>query len=342
MELYLYCLLAVICLLLSLSRTDAEKRSLDIGLFFLLCLLSLVVRQYLQVDMGTYARAMDYKLGDMFKEIYFLRNIVFWGINSFLFHLGVSPRLIFFLWDAVSFITILEVRRRLSLPYYFVPLFYVSFLGVFGLQNIYRQYLASVFLLYSFSIISESRGKSFLFFLISALIHESSFLLLGVLFILLPKKAMRNSFFSLFLVVVIMGTLFVVMNTEDDLSRATGQDMSKAYLLVFILISFAALLTISWQGRKAEASSVNRKLQITLYALTINITAYMVMGGSLYYERISILLLPVMLIVLIDALCCYKQRRILSLTFSTILMAPTFIFESTRLFLLNDPTSISY
>ena len=223
----------------------------------------------------------------------------------------------------------IKSRKNTGLPYYFIPLFYVSFVGVFGLQNIYRQYIASVFLLYILSTSYNMRWKFFVLLMIAALIHSGSLIFVGAVWITSQRKKVSGLLYSLMMMalVVLSPKLFATDYLEN-----TGSNFNILYLLIIILCASFCMYTWRKLGHRVN---FRKDMLTVVYLLVIAFTAYWVQGTSLYYERIGLFILPLMMMYTVKYIDYYRQRRIMNVILSLVLILPTFTFAATRLMLSN-------
>lgn len=328
-EYIVYAFLSLLTLVYAANgdREDSAKR--DIITFIALVVLSLIVRVNPHSDMIVYIESMKVDFTDMLSLPYYLKNIVFWGTNSLLYSAGLSPNIILYAWDIVTFILMIKTRRNIGLPYYFIPLFYVSFVGVFGLQNIYRQYIASVFLLYILSTLYSKQWKFFALLMVAALIHSGSLMFVGAVWIASQRKKVPGYLYSLMLVVMVV--LSPKLFATDYLEN-TGSNFNILYLLTIILCASFCIYTWHMLGHRVD---FRKDILTIVYLLVIAVTAYWVQGTSLYYERIGLFILPLMMMYTVKYIEYYRQRRIMNVILSLVLIIPTFTFAASRLMLSN-------
>ncbi len=324
---YIFLSLLTIVFAVTDYRKDSSKR--DFLVFVVLVVLSLVIRANPHSDMLVYIESMRVSFREMLSTPYYLKNILFWGTNSLFYAAGISPYVILFVWDVVSFVLMIRVRKNIGLPYYFIPLFYVSFIGVFGLQNIYRQYIASVFLLYILSSSYSKQWKFFALLVVAALIHSGSLMFVGAVWIASQRKKVPGYLYALMLVVMVV--LSPKLFATDYLEN-TGSNFNILYLLTIILCASFCIYTWRMLGHRVD---FRKDILTIIYLLVIAVTAYWVQGTSLHYERIGLFVLPLMMMYSVKYIDYYRQRCILNAILSLALILPTFTFTATRLMLTN-------
>lgn len=324
-----YIVLSLLTLVFAVNDYRKASFKRDFLVFVVLVVLSLVVRANPHSDMLVYIESMRVGFREMLSTPYYLKNILFWGTNSLFYAAGISPYVILFVWDVVSFVLMIRIRKNIGLPYYFIPLFYVSFIGVFDLQNIYRQYIASVFLLYILSASYSKQWKFFALLMVAALIHSGSLMFVGTVWIASQQKKVPGYLYSLMLAVMVV--LSPKLFATDYLEN-TGSNSNILYLLTIILSASFCIYTWRMLGNRID---FRKDILTIFYLLVIAVTAYWVQGTSLYYERIGLFILPLMMMYSVKYINYYRQRCILNAILSLVLILPTFTFTATRLMLTN-------
>lgn len=331
MEYAIYVYLAILTIILAFKGTVKRSKLLDGLLLGSLIVLSFIVRQNPHSDMIVYISSMRIPLQDLFVNESYLKNIVYWGTSSLLYHWGLSSSVVFYILDIASFILLLRARNIKHIPYYFIPLFYVSFIGIFGIQNIYRQYLATILLIYVYSIIRDRPLIGYFLFMVAVLIHNSSILMIGAIFIEQHNGVINKYIYTIGLLLM-MAVAPIVFST--DYMFNSGENYNTLYFLVVLLLTLFIIFTVrlgisSW----TEALST---LQMPLYFSGLGILSYFSMGTSLFYERVVLLLLPFLLLFVSQLIQLYKQRRFFNLGLAFILIIPTFTFSATQAMLNNS------
>ena len=147
------------------------------------------------LDLETYALEMR---GNLYTtDLYYLREFVFWLGSRLVYYLFQDEFISFLFMDCIWIITILKVGNRMALfkkenlNNALLVILMTSFPFVFGYENIYRQFYATVFALFSYSLISESYKKSLFFFVIAFFMHNTVVLLIPLYVV---KKLYRFNF----------------------------------------------------------------------------------------------------------------------------------------------------
>ena len=331
MEYVFYIYLAILTVVLAFKGTVMRSKLLDGLLLGSLIALSVIVRQNPHSDMIVYISSMEISPQDLFANEYFIKNIVYWGTTSLLYHWGLSPSLIFYILDLASFILLLRARKLKHIPYYFIPLFYVSFIGIFGFQNIYRQYLATILLIYVYSIIRKRPLIGYFLFMFAVLIHTSSILLIGAIFIERRDGVINKYIYAIGL--LLMMVLAPVVFSTDYMFNS-GENYNTLYLFVVLLLTLFIIFSVRL-GKSSWTEALST-LQVPLYFSGLGVLSYFSMGTSLFYERVVLLLLPFMILFVSQLIQLYKERRFFNLGLAIILIIPTFTFSATQAMLDNS------
>ncbi len=215
-----------------------------------LFLFMLVVRLYAfvysgyEADIHTYA--LEMKATSL--DFYYLREFVFWlGIRVF-YYFTESEFVTFILLD-ISWIYLLfcvsEHDKINNLGRGLVVVLATSFPFLFGYENIYRQFYASIVLLYAYSLVEVNYKKSIFILLITIFIHNVSLLLIPI-FIL--KKFFNFNIKDRFVIASFVSVLYILMlgyMAQYKSAISTGIDVSMLYLLLFC--AFFLMLIFSFK-----------------------------------------------------------------------------------------------
>lgn len=324
-----YIALSLLTIFLAIKGIQKASAKYDFVIFVALVTLSFIVRANPHDDMIVYINSMKLSFRDMLSQPYYLKNILFWGSNSLLYSAGLSPNLILLIWDIITFVLMLKVRKNTGLPYYFIPLFYTSFVGIFGLQNIYRQYIASILLLYIVTTSFRKQWKFYLLLVLTALIHSGSIIFAGAIWVKAQKKMPSGYWYILMLAMVVMLSpkLFATNHPEN-----TGSNFNILYLGTILFGATFCLFTQRTMRRKID---FGKDFLTIVYLLVIAFSAFLVQRTSLYYERIGLFILPLIMMYCVKYIRYYSQRRMMNVAFSLLLIFPTFSFTATQLMLYN-------
>lgn len=301
-----------------------------------LCLFMIIVRNSgLDTDMITYAKEMTSSGHNM----YYLREFVFWYSLRF-FHYIFNNEISVFLFMDIIWIFILYrtsinlgkeslIKNNLSLG--LIVVLSTSFPLFFGYENIYRQLYATIFSLYSYSLLKNNYKKSIFFFFISVFMHNTSIILLPIFFI--NKIFSAKIYLRVFLSLIISISFIMLFNyvSQFKSAKSTGVDMSLVYLFMFL--STFVMYLIKFKFRFLD---LFRKTPSLIIIITL-----MFGLSSLEYDMISERLGMMFLVFLLfdlyrysNTILKYSNRIVFRLFLLLVFSIPVLIFSSSRMFLL--------
>ncbi|MEJ5139573.1 MULTISPECIES: EpsG family protein [Acinetobacter] len=207
MTLFTYCFLCLI----TFCFVFVQKKHFLNYVFILLCLIgwSVVTRlNSIQQDLVVYSEVMTYNW-DFYKSFYVLREPVYWIISKIFYDFLKQPKLVFFVWDVIVFVSLVYVSYKKGIKPYFILVFMLFFPNVMGFLNVYRQYISTIFLFLSFLLVYENHLKSKFLYLISFLTHNVGAIFLPLIFV--RKKFFQGKFilaavFSLVSMILLSGS----------------------------------------------------------------------------------------------------------------------------------------
>lgn len=329
-----YIFLIMILIIMMLIPTNKDKTFVEKGTLYLLLVgLSIVVRSNPHSDIPVYINSFSISISDLVNTPYYLKEGLFW-IPSAVLHQYIfkSEFLVLLFWDCITFALLLKICKNAKLSYSFVFIYLLSFMGVLTFQNIYRQYIATILFLYALTL---SKGKflsPYIYLGVAILIH-SSIILLSPMFILYRRKKLIHSL--LFILLMGMGFILLLWVIKSDYDYNTGLNLNIIYLVsILFMNSFLGILILSMKESMREIRFV---LQPLIYLSILVVIAFIGLGGSLFFERVSILLLQVLVFLFLD--CIRNLPRvhcgIFRFFFALAFILPTFFFDSTFAMLQN-------
>lgn len=290
--------------------------------FFSFLGLSFVVRYSgFDGDIEVYATA----LSSTSLSLYYLKEPVFWIFSRYVFEFLGSQELVFVFFDTIVFSIILYVRNRLCLPKYFPYLVVLFFPSVMGMQNVYRQFIASGFLLMFFSqVITEEKTRfKLLTFLMAGLCHNAAFVFLPILF--LKSKSWKVS--ALFLVTVVSILILLPIAALSKSSSVTGEVPASMFVVLFSLVVLSYLVVFQFKF-KSRPPVYTQFLYFLLFCYVLTIEAWLVLGAA-QAKRLGMISLVMCLIPLVMSIDIrFKQKKIISLLFLIVLTVPTLLFKN--------------
>jgi hypothetical protein len=325
----------MILTIMMLIPTDNSTPLIKKGILYLLLIgLSIIVRLNPHSDIPVYISSFSIPISDLVKTPYYLKEGLFWIPSAFLHqYIFKSEFLVLLFWDCITFALLLKICKNTLLPYSFVFIYLLSFMGVLTFQNIYRQYIATILFLYALTL-PRGRNLSPYIILATAVLIHSSIILLTPVFILYRRRKSIHSL--LFILLMGMGSLLLLGVITADDSYNTGLNLNTIYLFsILFVISFLGILILSMKERMIEVRFI---LQPLGYLSILALIGFISLKESLFFERISILLLQVLVFLFLD--CIHKLPRRLSglfqFFFALTFILPIFFFDSTLAMLQNS------
>lgn len=324
---YYIFLTVVMVLMMLVPRHSQQTKLKKVFVFSLMLGLSFIVRLTPHSDMPVYIESMSIPLSGMMSELYYLKNGLYWISSAFLYqHLLGSEYLVLFTWDLLTFVLLLKICDNTKLPYSFILVYLLSFMGVLAFQNVYRQYIATIIFLYGLTLSKEQRLLPYILGFSSCLIHSSVILLLPIMLLYRRRKSLHPLLFFLFILLEIFLAPYIV---KTDYQHNTGLNMNLYYLILILSLSLS-IWGISRYAIRFN-SGLHSIVQLLLYVSILTIVSFFTMGNSLYYERIALLLLQVLSMFLFMNINMLRAnvKIIFELPAALIFVLPNFFFPST-------------
>lgn len=327
-------ILLFILIILTRKGLTQKPSHIMIGLFLLLFFLyDLSIRSFPQADMVTYRQEVEISLTQMRSNTYFLREFIFWIGSALLFFFTHSKDFVFAFWDTLCVLILLRVRKNFNLPTYGIVLIAASFFYLQGLENIYRQFIATNILLLSLSYAWNSkRWKAICLFFFSVFTHNSMALFFPLILISFPR--ITQNWKLLFTVgsIGLVLTLPLAIGTKSE--AETGLDLKYGYLAI---LSITAIPIYFYQSIIKRRSLPIRYHYIIVYLLLMYTIMTFFLGGIA--ERIGmsamIVLLPIIILFYETEFRRIENIVLYRVFLYALYVLPTFLFEST-LYLLSN------
>ena len=302
MEFAYYFFVFVVGLLFTTRRDLIGIPSVFSMLWFLFYfVLSLVVRTTYDFDMKNYAAAMEYSsLG-----LYYIKEPIVWLGQRYLFNVFENTYIVFVIFDILSGIILFSALRRLQTPQYVYFAILLFFPFVLGMQNVYRQWLASIIFLYAFSFLfsKKSQWKAYLAFLVAVLSHNVAAIFLPILFINHPNLRGRLLYF----LALFVSFLGIYIGSSTKSSASTGQNLTAAYLALLLIFLF--LYLVLDRGLIKSASMLGYNLLLGIIIITAFSSIILSSAGS---ERVAMFALTAFFPVLANKLEDRLKHRVLA------------------------------
>ena len=331
MELISYIILLSISVITILSESQFLYKWIFIP--SIMVFMFIVRNEGFDTDIEDYARQM-HSTG---MDLYYLREFIFWLGSRFVYYVIQDEFLSFLFMDLIWIIVMIKVGNRMSsfksenLNNALLLVLMTSFPFVFGYENIYRQFFATVFALLSYSLIEKKYYMSLFFLVVSFFMHNIVALLLPLFLI---KKFYKFNFpdrmqISTIITLVFIASLGFLVKLKSV--EQTGLNMGMFYLLVFVLLLVVALLVfrknIYILFEKAPSLFFIVLLMMGLVALNVDMVA----------ERLGMMFICFITYDLYKYSSETENRGIRSLVRLTLLLLfslPTLFFASSRQFLI--------
>ena len=318
MESVYYIFLLFVALVFSFDNRHYKNTILFFVIWLVIYVgLALVVRGNFDADIeNTYAPAMS----GTSLSLYYLKEPVVWLGQRYLYSYVDSAYAVFIIYDILVGVVLFKALANFRIPKYAYFGILIFFPFILGMQNIYRQWVATILFLYSFSLVwaKEQNLKSYVFFTLSILAHNSAAIFFPLLFI-----KSHNFFGRLAWVLgLFVSFLGIHFGASTKSSPATGIDLSVAYLvLLFFLL--CAIVALDKCIILRPGTSVC-KLSLSLFALAAFGALILSSAGS---ERVSmfclLILFPILSFVLEES---FRQKTPMRITFTMLGFIPMLMF----------------
>lgn len=303
---------------------------LERWVLFLVVLAYFVVTRFSppQVDFNTYTNTLRLPVSAMMLKSYFYKEWAYWVVASGLYSVTKSAPVTFLLFDFYSLWAIFRARRNLGLPLYFCAIALLIFTSVFGVHNVYRQYLASCTLLLALSY--ERGARRWGFFVLAGFFHNAAFLFAPLLYVYrLPGQELKRGV-KRFCALAASVLVFLPWAATTKSFAETGLSLGPAYVGIMCLFLVLVLSFDRWVIWPRYRGVVLTSLYFT--ALT---TGSLAILGPAQAERVGM----IALFLLLPMVVWYIEHRVVEryaarLIATVIITAPTFLFSAPRDFLI--------
>ena len=295
--------------------------------------LYIVRNEGFDTDIIDYARQM-HATG---MDLYYLREFIFWFGSRFIYFIIQDEFYSFLFMDLVWIIVMIRTGNRMSssnkenINNALLVVLLTSFPFVFGYENIYRQFFATVFALYSYSLIEKRNYFSIFIFMISLFMHNIVVLLLPLFLI---KRFYKFKFTDRVQISLIVSLLFVAsLGILSNLKSAeqTGLNMGKFYLLIFIIMLLIGLLVF-----RKNIYILFVKIPSLLFIVVL-MTGLVTINVDMVAERIGMMFICFItydLYMFTSEIRTKSIRSLVRLSLMLLFTLPTLFFESSKKFLM--------
>jgi hypothetical protein len=266
-------------------------------------------------------------------SLYYLREFIFWIGLRLLYTLTDSELFTFLILDVGWIYFLIKVSKLIpskQLGKGVIIIMSTSFPFLFGYENIYRQFYATIILLYAYSLINKNNNKVFWLFIVSIFIHNLALFTLPIFLIRKCYKFKLQDRFliSFFLSLIILLTLPFLLNLKGI--DSTKIDLSFLYLFLFLGVFCFAVMKFKDNLYKLYNAFPS------LLPAAILITGFVFLKQEMISERVGMMFLVLLLcdsynfsIMIESKLSRVSLRVLLLLLFSL----PVFFTDSSLKFL---------
>lgn len=267
-----------------------SKRTFFCLWFFIYSLLVIVVRQHFDADIAIYARLMTF---DGFPYYQFKEPLI-WFSQKILYKIFGNSFTVFAICDLIIGLILFKTLYNLKVKKYVYFSILLFFPVILGMQNIYRQWVASVLFLYSISLIWNNTisRKSIFAFVISIFSHNSAVLMTSVYFSIIRGSARHFWLLSLLICILLM-----FYGAKLKSTATTGADLSLAYVILSVFMIIAICLLDA--GKIKKLYLYQYKILMSVVVLSVSSLFLLSSASS---ERVSmsflIILYPILSIII--------------------------------------------
>ncbi len=325
----------IFLIFLSTVTILTESRRLFKWIFipFTFCFLYIVRNEGFDTDIIDYARQM-HATG---MDLYYLREFIFWFGSRFVYFVIQDELYSFLFMDLIWILVMIRTGNRMSknnkenINNALLLVLLTSFPFVFGYENIYRQFYATVFSLYSYSLIEKKYYSSICIFVISFFMHNIVALLLPLFFI---KRFYKFNFSDRIQISLIVSLLFVAsLSILSNLKSAeqTGLNMGVFYLLIFVMLLLIGLLVF-----RKNIYNLFEKVPSLLFIVVL-MTGLVSLNVDMVAERLGMMFICFLtydLYLYSSEIRIKSIRALVRLSLMLLFTLPTLFFDSSKQFLI--------
>jgi len=334
MEFVAFCVLSFLAVITLLLESNSILKYIYIPSVFIFLIIVRLQAFYFngfEIDILTYATEMQSSLS--LESFYYIREFVFWFSIRLIYWLLESPFFSFIILDFLWIILLIKSTKRLksnNLGKGVIVVLMTSFPFLFGYENIYRQFFATIILLYAYSCIKYNYLKSVILFFISVFTHN---LMMFILPVFIIKKFYKFNLRDRTVISCLISISYVLL--LPFFLNLKSFDTTQVDLSLLYLVLFSSLMIFFMYRFKENVLKLIENLP-TLLPSCIIILGLNIIGHEMITERISMILI----IFLVYDLYLYTSkitkkitRLSLRLALFVLFTLPVFLFESSLKFL---------
>ena len=234
-------------------------------LFWFLISFGLLMSVHLKEPMWDMVSYQQYSRIDNFDGMYFKREIVYFKILQILTSIFSFKGALLII-DALIISVVLRTFLLLKIPMIYWYLFFICFWSIMGYQNIHRQYVAEVLLMWVFAefIRRELNSKAIIMSLIALiipLVHNIA----GMSYVFV----FRSIFKKLYAIILPVFFILIVVVLNYLSSNRSSQESGFNFAYVYFL--FFAVSGLRFTSR-TEVNTVDMKMYKSFYFLALSIS----------------------------------------------------------------------
>lgn len=252
-EFIIYLFITLILFVTSFISSEKRFSGKFNRLFYaiIILLFHISIWSFPQADMINYRNSMDYPVELMVIHPYYFKEFFFWFSSSFISNLFGATDYVFYFWGLITFWAVLKIRKNLNLNDSYILLYYASFITLLGVENIYRQFIGTTFLILAVSYLINKRGKKSLLFFLVAIFSHNVMLLFFPLYFLSFRIFRKNWKVLTFIILFVEALLFpLAMGTKSG--AETGMSLSGVYLLAILMVFLPIIVAYYFKDFKMK------------------------------------------------------------------------------------------
>jgi hypothetical protein len=322
MELFLYIFLLIISAYFMIKqRTINSNKLFFIFYFVTFAAMSATVRLNLDHDFVSYKGALVYKS----YSFYIMREPIVWLGIRYMFSVLQSAYWTFVLFDLLIGLILYKALARFKVPQYAYFSILTFFPFLMGFNNAYRQWVASIFLLYAFSLIRDRNRWGWAWFIFSGLAHNVAGVFVGLLF--LGQKGYLQK--SGLIVAILITPILIYFGGYMKSRVATGADLAVAYIV--LLLVFLIFYAVSDKLKVKFLEIDSYKAIFLLVYITVFAVLFLSSAGAERTALVALICIYPLLTLKIESR--YRQKYFLRLTFALLGFIPL-LFSAANILVL--------
>ena len=300
-----------------------RKALISNKLFFFLFIvtfatMSATVRLTLDHDFVSYENALRMDLYSW----WVMREPIVWLGQRYIFSVLQSVYWTFVLFDLLIGLVIYKALARFNLPQYAYFSILTFFPFVMGFNQGYRQWVASIFLLYALSLIKDRNRWGWAWFIFSGFAHNVAGVFVALLF--LGQKGFIG---KIGLILLLLSTPILIYIGGNMKSRvATGADLAVVYVALLLVLLIFYAISSKLKVKFSEIESY--KFIFVLIYITVLGVLFLSSAGAERVALVALICIYPHLALKIEAQ--YKQKYFLRLMFAVMGFVPL-LFSSARI-----------